>query len=799
MILWINRVTLHVTRAWDALVEYRLLYGPGPALSHGVVARGQPHHRRPPAPRRRLELRRLLRRRDHARRGSEKGFFVRAEGFYDSRRRRLLRLRRGGPDLRGHLRQVARAHLRLDGRRVDDRARHLHGRHGARLVARRAPRPARARSGARLRRLRARHRRRLRRRAVDARRRARALRVARARQRSRRRRARGLARGARLARALAADGADGHDAAVPRARRDRRRARARPHGRPLYGANTVGAALGALARRLPAPARRSASPRRCASPSRSTWSSAALAFVLRARIRATASTDAPAATTPNRVRRRHVDARVSAAASASPSSPSAACVTFALEIAYVHLLAVVAGNSAYAFALMLVRLPARRSAGGAAVARRLLRRDAALRRRHRLASSSPWPRRSSAASSCGARMPACFAGLRHDLAGRDLRRPRAGPRARLLRGAGCRPPPASARSIPSPWTPSAAPPRAARRRRRAAPPPSTPSATSPARSPAASSCCRTSARCARCTLLGRRRRPPRRRRARRRTARAARSRAGFAAVAVLLRARSRARFDLGRLASGANVYFATSDSAARSSTTPRALDGGLTTVLRSRRPRRRRATRCAPTASSRATTARRDERAVRLRHRRAPARRRPRPRAGHRLRHRHHHAPSSATPASPTSTSPSSPPTSSTSPTATSAAVNDGVLDAARRRASTSPTGATTCCSRSDRYDLIGIELTSIWFAGAASLYNREFYRARARASPRRRPAAVGAAPPHPARGHRLHPRVGARRVSHRARHPRLTGAAFDVWRRNMAANTIAHLATNLAGLVVNG
>ena len=28
-----------------------------------------------------------------------------------------------------------------------------------------------------------------------------------------------------------------------------------------------------------------------------------------------------------------------------------------------------------------------------------------------------------------------------------------------------------------------------------------------------------------------------------------------------------------------------------------------------------------------------------------------------------------------------------------------------------------------DRYDLIGIELTSIWFAGAASLYNREFYR----------------------------------------------------------------------------
>ena len=37
MILWINRVTFHVTRAWDALAEYRLLYGPGPALSHGAA------------------------------------------------------------------------------------------------------------------------------------------------------------------------------------------------------------------------------------------------------------------------------------------------------------------------------------------------------------------------------------------------------------------------------------------------------------------------------------------------------------------------------------------------------------------------------------------------------------------------------------------------------------------------------------------------------------------------------------------------------------------------------------------
>ncbi|HWE29680.1 MAG TPA: hypothetical protein VHB97_16840, partial [Polyangia bacterium] len=30
MVLWINRLTMHVTRTWDALAEYRLLYGPGP-------------------------------------------------------------------------------------------------------------------------------------------------------------------------------------------------------------------------------------------------------------------------------------------------------------------------------------------------------------------------------------------------------------------------------------------------------------------------------------------------------------------------------------------------------------------------------------------------------------------------------------------------------------------------------------------------------------------------------------------------------------------------------------------------
>jgi hypothetical protein len=82
MILWVNRISLHVTRAWDAVFEYRLLSGPGPTLSNGVS----------------LEVNRILV--GHLRlgvgwnfadfsddelrlgRGSEKGVFVRAEGFY---------------------------------------------------------------------------------------------------------------------------------------------------------------------------------------------------------------------------------------------------------------------------------------------------------------------------------------------------------------------------------------------------------------------------------------------------------------------------------------------------------------------------------------------------------------------------------------------------------------------------------------------------------------------------------------------------------------------------------------------
>jgi uncharacterized repeat protein (TIGR01451 family) len=82
IILWVNRVSLHVTRAWDAVVEYRLLSVPSTSIAHGVS----------------LEINRTLV--GHLRlgvgwnfadfsdeelqlgRGSEKGFFIRAQGFY---------------------------------------------------------------------------------------------------------------------------------------------------------------------------------------------------------------------------------------------------------------------------------------------------------------------------------------------------------------------------------------------------------------------------------------------------------------------------------------------------------------------------------------------------------------------------------------------------------------------------------------------------------------------------------------------------------------------------------------------
>jgi spermidine synthase len=53
--------------------------------------------------------------------------------------------------------------------------------------------------------------------------------------------------------------------------------------------------------------------------------------------------------------------------------------------------------------------------------------------------------------------------------------------------------------------------------------------------------------------------------------------------------------------------------------------------------------------------------------------------------------------------------------------VNGGVLDEPRLHVSQQD-GRNMLLVGSERYDLVTIELTSIWFAGAANLYNREFY-----------------------------------------------------------------------------
>jgi uncharacterized repeat protein (TIGR01451 family) len=81
-ILWVNRLSFHVTRRWDAVAEYRLLTVPGLTVTHGVS----------------LEANVIVV--GHLRlgagwnfadfsdnelslgRGSEKGFFIHAEGFY---------------------------------------------------------------------------------------------------------------------------------------------------------------------------------------------------------------------------------------------------------------------------------------------------------------------------------------------------------------------------------------------------------------------------------------------------------------------------------------------------------------------------------------------------------------------------------------------------------------------------------------------------------------------------------------------------------------------------------------------
>jgi uncharacterized repeat protein (TIGR01451 family) len=81
-ILWVNRLSFHVTRRWDAVLEYRLLSVPGETLTQGVSLEGNViivGHLRLGAGwnfadfgDNELTLGR----------GSEKGFFVRAEGFY---------------------------------------------------------------------------------------------------------------------------------------------------------------------------------------------------------------------------------------------------------------------------------------------------------------------------------------------------------------------------------------------------------------------------------------------------------------------------------------------------------------------------------------------------------------------------------------------------------------------------------------------------------------------------------------------------------------------------------------------
>src|SRR5262249_7927250 len=81
-ILWANRLSLHITKRWDAVVEYRLLTVPSVSIQHGVS----------------LEANIIVV--GHMRlgagwnfadfsdneltlgRGRENGFFFRAEGFY---------------------------------------------------------------------------------------------------------------------------------------------------------------------------------------------------------------------------------------------------------------------------------------------------------------------------------------------------------------------------------------------------------------------------------------------------------------------------------------------------------------------------------------------------------------------------------------------------------------------------------------------------------------------------------------------------------------------------------------------
>ena len=138
----------------------------------------------------------------------------------------------------------------------------------------------------------------------------------------------------------------------------------------LYGANTLGAATGALAAGYALlPAVGIASTMRIAVALNVI--AALLALRLRARITA-APKSAPAAPAPSS------DSRALVAIGLGVLGVGGA-LAFALETAYVHLLAVVAGNSAYAFSLMLFAFLLGLG-GGSAIARRFLLADKGLAR-----------------------------------------------------------------------------------------------------------------------------------------------------------------------------------------------------------------------------------------------------------------------------------------------------------------------------------------------------------------------------------------------------------------------------------
>jgi hypothetical protein len=81
-ILWVNRISFHVTRRWDAVAEYRLLSVPGTSLTHGVSVEANVivvGHLRLGAG---WNFSDFSDNELTLGRGSEKGFYVHAEGFY---------------------------------------------------------------------------------------------------------------------------------------------------------------------------------------------------------------------------------------------------------------------------------------------------------------------------------------------------------------------------------------------------------------------------------------------------------------------------------------------------------------------------------------------------------------------------------------------------------------------------------------------------------------------------------------------------------------------------------------------